>query len=165
MTTKEAKLLYMKEWYAKNKEKVRGWTARYRANNPAKVRRQRRKYRESNRDYLRKKARERYHTVVKLSEDIKEIRRKSRKTFSYRSCQARCEARARGATGTHTTAQWLARVEFYGWRCFYCGDELTQETLTHDHRIPVSRGGCDFASNLVPSCKACNDFKGTRMPS
>ncbi len=64
--------------------------------------------------------------------------------------------------GSHTIAQWLARVAFYGWRCVYCGLKLSQKTLTKDHRIPLSKGGTEFASNLVPACRSCNSSKGNR---
>lgn len=66
------------------------------------------------------------------------------------------------AAGTHSISQWLARVEFYGWRCFYCHRHLTSATLTCDHRIPLSKGGSNFASNLVPACKTCNSSKGDK---
>ena len=71
-------------------------------------------------------------------------------------------ARRIGAVGSHTASQWISRVHLYGWRCFYCGKPLTPETLGKDHRIPLSKGGTDFASNLVPACKSCNSGKGNR---
>src|ERR1700689_26743 len=64
--------------------------------------------------------------------------------------------------GWHSAEQWLARVVFYGWRCLYCNVELSFDTLTKDHRIPVSRGGMDWPSNLVPACQSCNSWKGAR---
>lgn len=66
------------------------------------------------------------------------------------------------APGSHTLAKWMARVAFYGWRCFYCKLALTIKTLSKDHRIPLSRGGSDFSSNLVPACRHCNSSKGNR---
>jgi 5-methylcytosine-specific restriction endonuclease McrA len=64
--------------------------------------------------------------------------------------------------GSHTLAQWLARVAFYGWRCAYCGKTLSQKTLTKDHVMPIARGGTDFASNTVPACGHCNSSKGRK---
>ncbi len=66
--------------------------------------------------------------------------------------------------GSHTVEQWLARVRFYGWRCVYCGKKLDQKTLTKDHRIPLSKGGSEFASNLVPACRQCNSKKHVKHP-
>lgn len=69
-------------------------------------------------------------------------------------------AAKRKAVGSHTKAEWVARIVFYGWRCFYCKCRLTPETVTKDHRIPASKGGSEFASNLVPACGCCNSGKG-----
>lgn len=71
-------------------------------------------------------------------------------------------ARQRTSEGSHTLQQWLARVEFYGWRCVYCSKPLVVGTLTKDHRLPVSKGGIEWASNLVPACQPCNSEKGNR---
>ena len=67
-----------------------------------------------------------------------------------------------GAKGSHAVKQWLARVDYYGWRCRWCLREVTLKTLTKDHVIPISGGGTDWASNLVPACKSCNSSKGAK---
>ncbi|PYY10601.1 MAG: hypothetical protein DMG69_06200 [Acidobacteria bacterium] len=64
--------------------------------------------------------------------------------------------------GEHTIEQWLSRVAYYGWRCAYCHCELTPKTLTKDHVIALSKGGTDWASNLVPACESCNKRKSAR---
>ena len=62
-----------------------------------------------------------------------------------------------------------------GGKCYYCGTQLENEdildwggkvvTTRHhwdiDHMIPVSRGGTNDTSNLVPACLSCNGKKGT----
>jgi len=63
-----------------------------------------------------------------------------------------------GATGSHTPQQWDARCEYYGNKCVDCGSS----EITKDHRIPLSKGGTDFASNLIPRCQSCNSRKGNR---
>ena len=80
-------------------------------------------------------------------------------------------ARKIGARGSHTFEQWMGVVRAHRWRCFYCGKRLNHQTLTKDHRNPLSRGGTDFARNLVPACKPCNSgkagrrkYKGRREP-
>lgn len=71
-------------------------------------------------------------------------------------------ARLAGAQGSHTLKQWLDRVQFFGWSCRYCGRGLYPTTLTKDHQIPISKGGSEWASNLVPACRSCNSTKGAK---
>ena len=44
--------------------------------------------------------------------------------------------------------------------CFYCGTELTLESVTVDHIIPILYGGGNDLDNLVPACVSCNNLKG-----
>lgn len=43
--------------------------------------------------------------------------------------------------------------------CACCGKELTLETMTVDHYIPVSKGGKSTIDNLYPLCERCNQLK------
>ena len=91
--------------------------------------------------------------LARQKRDIEKTRRIKREAENRR------RARKALAVGSHTYEQWMQRVKFYGWRCFYCRTPLIHSTLTKDHRIPLSKGGCDDASNLVPACKTCNSRK------
>jgi len=55
-------------------------------------------------------------------------------------------------------------IEQYGMKCFWCECDLTAETLTIDHYIPLSRGGSNKPKNLRIACKACNNKRGNTMP-
>lgn len=49
--------------------------------------------------------------------------------------------------------------------CVYCRMYLTltvnqTNTLTVDHKIPLSRGGLNERVNYAPACYACNTAKG-----
>jgi 5-methylcytosine-specific restriction endonuclease McrA len=48
--------------------------------------------------------------------------------------------------------------------CQYCRSALTPKDLTLDHVIPRSRAGESTWENLVASCFACNNRKGSRTP-
>lgn len=56
---------------------------------------------------------------------------------------------------------WVRRVvlEANGGWCTYCGSDRAEAV---DHVIPLSRGGRDDVSNLVPACKPCNSSKRNR---
>jgi hypothetical protein len=61
-----------------------------------------------------------------------------------------------GATGTVTAEQLLARLTYYGHRCYLCGGSPNG----FDHVKPLSAGGPNLASNLRPVCGPCNSHKG-----
>jgi len=46
--------------------------------------------------------------------------------------------------------------------CVYCGETYELHELTLDHVRPRCYGGEDLTSNLVPSCRKCNQAKGSR---
>lgn len=61
--------------------------------------------------------------------------------------------RIKGVAGRHTHKEWIEKCKLYRNRCFYCGKK---GILTKDHKIPVSLGGNNNISNIVPSCLSCN---------
>ena len=48
--------------------------------------------------------------------------------------------------------------------CQYCGGKFKFVDLTMDHVTPKSRGGDKTWTNIVASCKRCNNIKGNRTP-
>lgn len=53
----------------------------------------------------------------------------------------------------------LALIDRDGYGCKQCG---TQDDLTIDHIVPVSKGGSDDPDNLQLLCQNCNSQKGDR---
>ncbi len=51
-------------------------------------------------------------------------------------------------------------LEKFGHQCVYC--HSSQGPFELDHQVPRSRGGSDKVSNLVLSCHACNQEKGSQ---
>jgi len=49
--------------------------------------------------------------------------------------------------------------------CLYCGNQFQYHELSRDHVKPVSHGGRDCWSNVVTSCKRCNNHKADRTPA
>ena len=61
------------------------------------------------------------------------------------------------------SAQTPSRSMIYkrdGNKCQYCG---STRSLTIDHVIPRSKGGCDTWENLVVACSPCNVKKGDKL--
>jgi 5-methylcytosine-specific restriction endonuclease McrA len=61
----------------------------------------------------------------------------------------------------------FSRINVYtrdGFRCQYCGERKEMRDLNYDHVVPRVRGGHTVWENIVTSCYACNDRKGSRTP-
>jgi 5-methylcytosine-specific restriction endonuclease McrA len=61
----------------------------------------------------------------------------------------------------------FSRINVYtrdGFRCQYCGEKKAMRDLNYDHVIARVRGGKTVWENIVTSCYACNDRKGSRTP-
>jgi 5-methylcytosine-specific restriction endonuclease McrA len=51
--------------------------------------------------------------------------------------------------------------EHFNCQCVYCGEHYELHELTLDHVVPRFYGGATITRNLVPSCRKCNQNKGT----
>lgn len=125
----------------------------------------------SNPEHTRARRRKSYYKTnakVKTSEWAKRNRDKvnatKRKTYqndptNSRACANRRRSLERSMAGRHTHKEWLALLEMYGYRCARC---YSPNNLQLDHIVPVSKGGTDFISNIVPLCIKCNGWKQDR---
>lgn len=43
-----------------------------------------------------------------------------------------------------------------GYECVYCGMILSEDSMTWDHYVPLSRGGTTEWNNILSSCNRCN---------
>lgn len=75
-----------------------------------------------------------------------------------RGCNKRRHEHLAPALNNHT----LFRRD--GHLCMYCGHAFSHRDLSRDHIIPVVQGGQDVWTNVVASCKRCNNLKGGRTP-
>lgn len=71
-----------------------------------------------------------------------------------------------GNTKTERWKRWKKRQRkaiylAYGGMCVYCGQILSIQNFTLDHKYPKSKGGTRRRSNLVLSCQPCNQEKGS----
>jgi 5-methylcytosine-specific restriction endonuclease McrA len=155
-------LVYTKEWQAKNRvrhlELRRSWYFKNREKLRPKWTTQ--KKRDSNKQWnARNKARK--------SELGKEWRANCREKYKAGLLISKQRRRAReaNAEGTFSWIEWQLLLTQYERRCLKCEvhESLTPEGyLTHDHVIPLSRGGSNFISNIQPLCMTCNRSKGTK---
>jgi 5-methylcytosine-specific restriction endonuclease McrA len=69
--------------------------------------------------------------------------------------------------GTPKQVVRFSRINVYtrdGFRCQYCCEKKAMRELNYDHVIARVRGGKTVWENIVTSCYACNDRKGSRTP-
>lgn len=81
-----------------------------------------------------------------------------------RASDANNRARRRGAEGSHTAKDIELMFTSQSGRCWYCECDLNESGFHIDHRIPISRGGTNWPSNLVLACPKCNLSKHDRLP-
>lgn len=74
-----------------------------------------------------------------------------------RTTRWRRNAAEREAPGSFTWSQFMQVARRFGYCCAYCGDRPGQ--LDPDHVVPLSRGGINSTTNLLPSCRQCNGDK------
>ncbi len=87
------------------------------------------------------------------------------RTFCKPACARRASSVRRrgrevGAVGSYTWMDVARLVRKFRGCCAYCGDHTDLEP---DHVIPLSRGGLNSVSNLLPSCSPCNSSKHDRL--
>jgi 5-methylcytosine-specific restriction endonuclease McrA len=91
----------------------------------------------------------------------KVLRWKTNNPEALKALKRRYKALKRGAIGYTTAKQLRARIDYYGGRCWMCGDLAD----TIDHVIPISRGGSNWPANQRPACVSCNSSKQAKLPA
>ena len=126
----------------------------YRVTHPEKVVGDNKRFREENPEYghewyeENKEERSRYNAAYnKAHPEVQRANTKRRRAAKLQAPQ-----------NDFTEAQWQEIQEAYGHRCAYCG-KRAKGHLTEDHITPLSKGGPNTASNIVPACKSCNSRK------
>jgi 5-methylcytosine-specific restriction endonuclease McrA len=116
------------------------------------------------RNIARRKAHLRAHLKKWHAQHRNESRRWARdnRELIRTSAQEQRAARAEAAINTLSPPEWQWLLEQFEFRCAYCGQQ--GDGLTPDHVIPLSRGGNNSLSNIVPACGPCNIRKGARTP-
>lgn len=154
-----------KQWKANNPEKAKAAQNKWRANNPERVKLSRAKWRacnwEKERAYLAKRRaadpeKHKAYLAKWSAENPEKVRGKSERRRN----------RKRGILSTFTDAEWQRCLEYFDYRCAYCGRPRgLWHALSQDHYIPLSRGGAYTADNIVPACHGeggCNNHKSNR---
>ncbi|WP_217449215.1 HNH endonuclease [Deinococcus sp. JMULE3] len=97
-------------------------------------------------------------------EKSREIQRRYREKNPERVRMWKMRRRAleNNAEGSFTPQELREKLAEYSGKCHWCGSLTDKPEL--DHLIPLSKGGSNWISNIVPSCVSCNRRKSNIMP-
>lgn len=137
-----------REYYQEHGDIQRQASKNWKKNNSDHTKEYMRNWYEANKDHRRKYNRE----YGQENHDGVLERSRKRRAIQY------------GQSEYFTEEQFFEKFEQLGKKCFYCGVELTKETVTRDHYIPLVKGGSDTIENIVPCCKNCNSRKRNKLP-
>lgn len=159
---------------AQTKEQLAEYQRRYRAANPDKVRAHsaasyqkhraqrlvdRSLYVETHKDSIRATNRQAYllaNPEKRRAYQLDWQRQNRPKVATYRSKRRAVHRSA--PVNDFTTGEWLILKDEFAGCCAYCGNEAP---LEQEHMQPLSRGGSNTYTNIVPACRVCNARKGT----
>lgn len=164
-------LEWRREKHKKNPESARNSVKRYALKNKEKVKERFKSWKENNKSRFNELKRLSYgrnrgtYARYKLArrEHIRVIRRewvdRNRLHVRIKNIERRS---LKVSSGKHTLNEFLELCDNHLWKCAYCRIDLDTKTVTEDHVIPLSKGGSNLISNIVPSCLSCNCKKGTK---
>lgn len=72
---------------------------------------------------------------------------------------SRLKKQARRSAGNLTVAEWRSVLEEFGGQCLACESD---DPVTIDHVIPISKGGSNTRDNVQPLCGSCNSSKSDK---
>lgn len=67
--------------------------------------------------------------------------------------------RRKNAPGYHSRMDWEELRKTYDGKCAYC---KVAPSTDRDHVVPLSKGGTNDISNILPACKSCNCRKSNK---
>ena len=123
--------------HLKNPDKRKTLQAKWKEKNPDKYKKNGAKFRATHREELA--VRQSHRRTVKRNGEVGDLR---------------------------TIANWIK-----SWRakksvtCYWCNNRFPGKNCQPDHIMPIARGGSHTLSNLVVSCKRCNNRKCAILPS
>lgn len=163
---KAERLARNKQWQALNRESVREYQRQYRLANREKAKAEGVAYREAHREKAAATSRAwRIANPTAYATYIAGVRTTSPerlRTYNQKSKAVRKKAKC---GDSRPIEQWQA-----AWRnkksvkCYWCNKRYSPKQCQSDHVVPLSRGGEHDISNLVVSCRFCNQSKNAKLP-
>ena len=147
-----------REWSSKNADKIKEYNAKkYYANQEASVERVK-EWAKKNPEKVKEKNKKNYYKNIE--KNLATVRRwfqnnKDKKQEYHRTHRAKLKE----VGGVFTAEDWKDVLQEQGNKCLCCGET---EDLTHDHVVPITKGGSNTKENAQVLCRRCNCKKGTK---
>lgn len=144
--------------YVRNRQTIIDRMSDWKRNNPEKMKAANaRRYKKYRAKFLARNKVDSQKNRLKINERQRRYRKtdKGREKI-YKAVYARFARKKNAPRIDYTLSELALHFALFGDRCVYCQGV---EKLTIDHLVPLSKGGIDALTNIVPACKPCNSSK------
>lgn len=170
-----------KQWYLDNKDKHKQYCEQYYENNKNEILEKHKQWREDKKEQIADKRKQyRQNNKNKIAEYNKQYREQHKEEIAEYQKQWRQDnseyfkqwfkdnphvafnnniKHRHGLNSNITKEQYYEILEYFGYKCAYCGCDLDSDNRTLDHVIPLSKGGAVDPWCIVPCCGSCNSSK------
>jgi len=172
---------YKKQYYEKNKENIKNKSIEYYKNNKDKISESSKKRYIENKDKISEKQKNIYilnreKILAKSAEYYKNNRtnklnyqkeygKKYDKTEMGKAVRRNINSKRRSIIkSSDIDSSEIHKLIFESKVCYWCNTSLKNKEVHVDHYIPLARGGEHTISNLVVSCRLCNQKKHSKDP-
>lgn len=144
-----------RQWKLDHPEHVKEWQRKYYWDNHERVLELKRKYTDKNREVLRKRSLSWRANNLEREKNRKSIYQKNNRDKDLINKQKRL-ALKKSLYANFSTIDWKNTQNYFEYKCAYCD---SNEKLTQDHFVPLTKGGEYTINNIIPACGRCNFSK------
>lgn len=164
MTITDPKKEYMRQWRLENAERLREYQREYDKKRAGRVRseEQKKRDRECNRKYMKNRwandpvFREKSRAPATKRGKAWKAANLEKSRLQKIMSEHRRRARKAAAENTFTKEDWQTLIS-HSKHCHWCKTPFTAKLRpTHDHVIPLSKGGGNTLANSCCACRPCN---------
>ena len=153
---KKCRAEYKKQYRENNKDKIAEYKKQYYENNKEKLAEQHKQYYENNKDKILEYSKQyRENNKDKIAEYFATPQGQASRFNNSVKRRLREQSQGKGIT----KEQWLECMKFFGFRCAYSGQVLSNDTRSLDHIVPLNQGGEHEIFNLAPMYRPYNSSK------
>ena len=139
-----------KQWREANSEYIKEYNKQWREANSEYIKEHNKQWNEANSEYIKE-----------YNKQWNEANRKRRNELARKANHKRRALKAQNG-GEYTLEQWNECLEFFDYTCAYSGAELNKDNTNIEHIIPISKGGTNNITNIVPALDSVNKSKNAR---